>query len=494
MNEETAPGYESLDKLGLISLLAERDEEISKLQHYLYLAKKEVFGPKSERRPLADERQEALFSFEPLPESKEEHVAVKEHSRIKRGRKPLPKHLPREETIHQPKETHCPSCNNELVEIGRETTEILEKIPAKLYVQEHVKVKKSCPCCKDAVYSGSIPAGVQPLERRRPGPGLLADIIVRKFCDHLPLHRQEEIFLREGAEISRQRMSEWIGELCVTAFTLLHHALLKEILLAPYVQADETSLDVQDRSTDKNLVTGWLWAVHKPPDLVYFHYAHSRAGEVPKVLFKDYHGVVQTDLYAGYDVIYLPEHCARVACMAHVRRKFVEIEKLAQKECGYVLTLISRLYKIERDIKTKDRKERLSARQERSKKILDELRAYLTIWRQRTLPKSPVTTAIDYVLCQWEEIERYTTAAEFEIDNNSIERQIRPIALGRKNWLFAGSHDGARHAAILYSLINTCKLNSVNPYEYLRDVIARIYSHPTSRIAELLPHRWKLAK
>lgn len=484
----SAEPYEKLPKEDLISIITDQQREIEKLQHHLLQAKKHLFGTKSERLP-ADARQEALFTFpEPAtPESTE--VTVPEHRRtIPRGRKPLPE-LPREEFIHEPAETSCPCCDKPLEEIGRETTEILERIPSRLYIQEHIKVKRACPCCKNAVYSGNLPDGVQPLERSRPGPGLLASIIVSKYCDHLPLHRQEEIFLRDGVIVPRQRMCDWIGEV-VKILAPLHDVLLCEILQSPYVQADETPIDVQDRSQENNLAHGYFWAVLKPPNLVYFRYAASRSKDVANALFKDYRGTVQTDLYAGYNEIYLPDTCQRLACLAHVRRKFVEIEKLASKDSQVVLKLIAQIYKIENDIKKLDAEPKLAMRKTRTAKVLGELHKYLTSWHERTLPRSPIVNAIEYALKQWSEIVRVTESPKFEVDNNGIERQIRPIAVGRKNWLFAGSHDGADRAAVLYSLINSCKLNKVNPFEYIRDVIFRAPGASEDELYQLLPHRW----
>jgi transposase len=337
--------------------------------------------------------------------------------------------------------------------------------------------------------AGKLPGGVQPLERRRPGPGLLADIIVSKYSDHLPLNRQEEIFKRHGALVPKQRMSDWVIAVA-EMLSPLGDALLKEILTHPYVQADETSVLVQDRTHKDNMVTGWFWAVHKPPDLIYYRYADTRASEVPKEIFKEYEGLIQTDAYVGYDPIYLPDKCTRVACMAHVRRKFVEVEKLASKECASVLRMVADLYRIESNIKKLNPEEKLKERQLRSVKILNQMQKYLLSWHSRTLPKSPVLSAINYALNQWQEILAFASDGTTEIDNNSVERMMRPIAVGRNNWLFAGSHGGASNAALFFSLINSCKLNKVNSYDYLRDVITRIDSHPNKDIASLLPHRW----
>lgn len=483
--------YQKSSRDELITFLLERDREIEKLHNHIRNTNKKIFGSKSEK--LSSDQIQFSFEAQPLPPEQqllEQEIVVEKHTRtVRRGRKALPADLPREEVIYEPEARLCPCCNSELVTIGEERSEELEKVPAELKVIVHVRVKKACPSCKSAgVLTPPLPPAVFPLERARPGAGLLADIIVSKYVDHLPLHRQEEMYRRIGIELPRQRMCDWIGGV-VDLVAPLYLALRNEILGFPYIQADETTIKIQDREKKETCHTGYFWGLLGPPNLVWFHYAPSRAGEVPKEILKDFKGTVQTDAYAGYNPVFIPDSCQRIACLAHVRRKFIEVQETAQRECARILKFIADLYRIENSIR--DPVKRLEVREARGKKPLAELFIYLHALHARTLPKSELAKALRYTLDQEIEIRRIFENGSFELDNNQIERQMRPVAIGRKNYLFAGSHDGARRAAALYSLLNTCKLNKVNPWQWLSDVLRRISSDRTVTAAQLLPHRWR---
>lgn len=474
----------------LIALLASRDREIVKLQNHIANANKKLFGAKTEK--LTSDQIKFSFDAPAVPEqqSLEQEVVVEKHTRtIQRGRKPLPGDLPREQVVYQPEETTCPCCRAELVTIGEECSEELEKVPAQLKVIEHIRVKKACPSCKGAgVLVAPLPATVFPLERSRPGPGLLADIIVSKFVDHLPLHRQEEMYLRKGIELRRQRMCDWLAAVAELLIPL-YQELKLQILTLPYIHADETTLKVQDGAEEGKCHTGYLWGLLGPPNLVWFHYAPSRAGEVPARILDEYQGALHTDAYAGYNQVLIPDKCVRLACLAHVRRKFLDIQKIAGKDSAHVLTLIAKAYRLESSLKTPE--QRFAVRQTKTRELFDALFSYLKAWGQRTLPKSPVMGAIQYALNQEQEVYRILENGAFDLDNNAIERQIRPVALGRKNYLFAGSHEGAHHAALFYSLLNTCKLNKVEPWEWLKDVLVRVSSDRSASALTLLPHKWR---
>lgn len=482
MNNEIPNSYDE-PKENYLKLYAEYESalsEVDKLKLHILNANKKLYGTKSEKLSLEQIRFSFNVAAETQQQSLEEEIVVERHSRtVKRGRKPLPSDLPREEIIYEPEETHCRCCNHELVKIGEERSEELEKVPAQLKVIEHIRIKKACPSCKGVgVLVPPLPASVLPLERARPGAGLLADIIVSKYVDHLPLHRQEEMYRRLGIELPRQRMCDWVSGVAELLYPL-YIALKKEILSSPYIQADETTLKVQDGATEGKCHTGYLWGIHAPPNLSWFHYDETRAGSVPKEILKDYIGAVQTDKYAGYNPVFLPEKCVRIACLAHVRRKFIEVQKTASKESQKVLTLIATLYRIPNE-----------NRGERAKKILDELMRYLYLCHEKTLPKSPLAAALNYTLEQETEIRRIFENDSYHLDNNAIEREMKRIAIGRKNYLFAGSHKGAQNAALLYSLLNTCKLNKINPWEWLKDVLHRISSDKTVTAHSLLPHLW----
>jgi transposase len=459
--------------------IAEQEREIEKLKNILIAANKAKYGPKTEK--LSSDQLALSFEVAPvqleLPTEKE--IVVPAHARtIPRGRKPLPDSLPREEKIYTPEVTHCSCCNTELVSIGEHRTEELEKIPAQLKVIEHVRAKLACPSCKGAgVLVAKLPPSVLPIEGARPGPGLLADIIVSKYVDHLPLHRQEQMFLRHGVELSRKRMCDWVGKV-VELLLPLYNQLKREVLSHSYIQADETTIKIQDGETPEHCHTGYLWGVHGPPRLIWFHYAPGRSGEVPKEILQGYRGVIQTDAYAGYNPVFVPEGATRIACFAHVRRKFIEVQSSAGSACARILKLIAAIYQKEASAKTTEA--RLLVRKNCTRAMAVEL-----------LQKSPLSKAIAYALNQKGEIERIFDSGEFELDNNPIERQMKYIAIGRKNYYFAGSHDGATRAAVLYSLLGTCRLNKVNPWEWLRDVLEKVHVHPASRVEELLPHRWR---
>lgn len=485
---------------------AELHEEIERLWQQIKLLKKHIYGQKSEKLPVIDLRQEPLFPSESMIIDEPEAITpVKEHVRKGGGRKVLPANLPRERIEYEPEEKTCGNCGVELEKIGEEITTELDYIPARLIVREHVKIKRACSKCKEAGVSiGKLPPEVQPIERGRAGIGLLVYIIISKYCDHLPLNRLEQMFARCGMEIARQRMCDWLREMA-EQLKPLAEAILKVLLERDYLQADETTIkvqleEVQLEELKRKLHTGYFWAIHAPPNIVYYHYAPTRAGEVPKELLKDFTGVLQTDAYAGYNPVYVPDKCRRLACLAHIRRKLLDNNAAANKHGNQALELIQRLSKVEREAKNLscEEAERLTRRhelrQQKSRPLLDRFFGVLATIRDTYLPKNMLRAAAEYALDQREEMYRYLEDPRFEIDNNSIERMMRPIAIGRKNYLFAGSHAGAEWAAVFYTLINTCKLNGINPADYLRDVIIRINNHPQSRINELLPFNWKPAQ
>jgi transposase len=470
------------------ALQSSREENARIYEQMLWL-KKQIFGRKSEK---LDINQLALFEpvETPLVEEGQE-IEVPAHTRHKpSGRKPLPKDLPRERIEYFPEETVCGTCHQELKRIGEEITEELDFVPSRLVVREHAKVKLACPHCKDRVVTAELPPEVQPIERGRPGVGLLVYLIISKFCDHLPLYRLEQMFAREGVEIARQRMWDWLGAIA-DQLKALHRTLLAEILMNSYVQADETTIKVQLGEVEGKLHTGYFWAVHAPPNLVYYRYSPTRAEEVPLELFATYRGFVQTDLYAGYNAVFLPQECTRLGCFAHVRRKFIDKGGASNKDSNDIIQHIAKLYKVESEAKGVSFEERRALRERKSVPLLEQLFVKIDALNQRLLPQHPLREATEYALKQKEALMRYTSDGQFEIDNNAIERQMRPIAVGRKNYLFAGSNGGAEAAAIFYSLINSCKLNNINPRDYLCDVIRRLPTHPASRIAELLPHNWQ---
>ena len=483
--------YTELQREKLIELLCERDRQIELLHVHLTNLNRKTFGKKSERQDSPGQGE--LFAFEPSVAAELESgqtVEVPAHKRtLKRGRKPLPETLTRKREEHWPDQRCCTQCGAELKKIGEEITEELEYIPSHFEVIEHAKIKCACPNCEsEGVQMGVLPPSAQPLPGARPGAGLLTFICISKYVDHHPLHRLEQIFERQGIIIARQRMSDWLaGVQCY--LEMLWRMLKAEVLSADYVQADETYIKVRDGESGQ-LLRGYFWGVHAPPKLAFFEYFDTRSGEAAKEVLKGFRGAVQTDAYAGYNPVLLPDAVERIACMAHMRRKFREAHAFAPAECDRIIRQIAAIYALEGKWRNLSAEERHAKRQELARAELEKFFALIEELQSRLLPRHGLQEALAYALKQRNEMFRYLDDGRFHLDNNAIERHIRPIALGRKNYLFAGSHDGAKRAAIFYSLLATCRLNKVNPTAWLSHVLKTMPALPRSRYFELLPHRW----
>ena len=510
MDESSNDGQKSYNDLkqevvSLNAKLSEQQAYIDALLSQVRYLKNHVFGTRSERF-IPDDTQPALFS---LPEVKKEEkeeltTTVTGYERkARRGRKPLPKNLPRERIEYEAEDTQCPCCHEEMPKIGEEVTEELEYVPARFKIVEHVKIKRACPKCKETVVQGSLPAGVPVIEKGRPGPGLLSHIMISKYCDHLPLHRQEQMFARHGIEIPRQRMCDWIGTVVEQILLLIALSLKKSIRASSYIRADETELEVQTEEKDGKLHKGRLWGMLSYEKDVYFEYAPTRSSEVAKSLLSGIHACLQTDQYGGYDVLGDEPDIIRFGCWDHVRRRFFKAKESAHEHAKEALRQIGELYKVEREYKEKLKaekrplvpEERVVFRREKCRPLLDELKAYLDSLSVATLPKSPLGEAVSYALRDWGSLSNFVEHGLVELSNAGIEQQIRPIALGRNNWYFAGNERGAKWAAVIYSIIGTCKLNKINPHEYLVDILRRAPGLKQSSIElELTPRAWMAAR
>lgn len=476
-------------------LLVEKDQEILKLQQHLINANKARFGAKSEKLSTTFEQQN-LFALktleEPAAQEDSPTVLIPEHTRQKkRNRRELPAGTPIRRIVHPADVSECGCCGKELTQIREEVTKILNYVPASFELEEHVRPVMACSHCREfSPVTTKLPAGVQLIERSPVGVGLLSSILLSKYQDHQPLHRLETTFARLGFELPRQRMSDWLGNLAEILLPL-YRTLKDELLRESYLQADETTIKIQDCEIEGKCHTGYFWGILAPPplNLIYFHYADNRSGDVPKILLDQFKGVVQTDLYAGYNTVYVPDHAVRAGCWAHVRRKFIEIQKLASKDVTVALELIAKLYHAESRDKTREAIH--TTRQKHSVALLEKLHQHLSLWSARTLPESAVQKVLQYALSQWDALVLFVKNPDLKLDNNLIENQMRPIALGRKNWLFAGSHEGAMRAAIFFSLINSCRLNKVNTWHYFNDVLPRLPTTAKENLPALLPCRWK---
>jgi transposase len=409
------------------------------------------------------------------------------------GRQPLPRHLKRERMVHDlaEEDKHCPACRQDLRPIGEETSERYEYIPAQLIVIEDVCRKYACDC---TVKTATKPS--QPIEKSTAGASLLAQVIVAKVADHLPLHRQEKIFERHGAEISRKTMGGWLAQSADLLQPLYGSA--KEILFqSKVIGTDDTGVKVLDPRLPFAR-TGRIWPYYGDKDhpVVLYDYTATRERAGPEEFLKGYRGHLQADAYAGYDAFFKDpaRGLIEVGCWAHARRYFHKALESDQPRMGPVLLLIAQLYRVEEQGRALSSQERLGLRQLESRPILDKLHDYLLETQAEVLPKSPAGRAVRYTLKNWTALNRYCEDGDLEIDNNATERAIRGIAVGRNNWVFFGSDEGGNTAAVLRSFVASCQRVGVEPFAWFKDILSRIADHPITRLAELLPHNWASAQ
>ncbi len=412
------------------------------------------------------------------------------------GRKKLPASLERETIIHDIDDSDraCKCCGEELEQIGQDTSEQLEYIPARLFVIEHARLKYACKACQGNVVTADKPR--QPIEKGLPAAGLLSHIAISKYADHLPLYRQEAMLKRYKIEISRSTMCDWMAS---TAELLrpLEKEMTKEVLKSKVINTDDTTVKTQDKQHPKNVKTGRLWIYRGGDDYPYsiYDYTPNRKSDGPKAFLETYkYGYLQADAYAGYDCIFNDpdKDIKEILCWAHARRKFHEARGNAPKLSHSAIAMIKQLYDIEKEAKELPSKQRHVLRQEKSVPILKMFKEWLeSITLQEALPQSNIRNAINYTLNGWEALCRYTEDGDFQIDNNSAERLMKPVAIGRKNWMFFGSDKGGRTAATIFTIIQSAKRHNLNLYTYLKDIINRISDHPANKLDELLPDKWK---
>jgi transposase len=379
--------------------------------------------------------------------------------------------------------------------IGEEISEQLEYVPASLHVVQQACQKYACPNGCTVITAAKPPA---PVEKGMAGAGLLAHVAVSKYGDHLPLHRQESIFARQGVELSRQTMCDWMRQ-CAELVSPLVGLMKERVLSSKVVQTDDTPVPVLDPELPRTR-TGRIWTYVGDtfhPYTVY-DYTPDRCRDGPDEFLKDFHGYLQADAYSGYDQIYKEpaRGITEVACMAHARRKYFEAQSSDIMRSMVMLAYFHLLYDVEREAREKqlDAAGRLALRRERSQPMLEDIKAYLERERPHVMPKSPIGQAMAYTLSNWEALVRYAKDGDLEIDNNGAERSLRGVAVGRRNWTFFGSDNGGRTAAVLSSLIITCKRHRIDPFAYLRDMLGRIGTHPVNRLEELLPDNWLAAR
>lgn len=491
------------DKEKVISgLMAENTQ----LKAHVAWLEKQLFGSKSEKGNTAQQSgdqpacQGSLFDQQQEEKQQEAEAAtVSAHKRKKRkseqNRQPLPDHLERVEEYIEPDFD-----TTGMTKIGEERTEVLEILPAKLYVRVLIRPKYAN---EQEVKTAQLPA--LPIPQGNAGASLLAHILVAKYLEHTPLYRQSKRFERNGLRIAPSTLQDWVGYSADRLLFALYKRMLELILESDYIQADETPLRVLDKLKSGmppkgKCHKGYLWVYYSPVDqLVFFDYQKGRGREGPSGILEDFQGYLQSDGYVAYDEYKDHAQITLLHCMAHARRKFHDALSNDKARAQHALDIMSKLYGIEKECRMlKDElapqdwyQKRKEIRQVKAQPLLDQLGKWLLEQAATVLPKSAIGKAVDYSLKRWKSLSRYLLDGQLEIDNNLVENQIRPVALGRKNFLFAGSHQGAIRAAVIYSLVGTCQKINIDPEKWLTDVLTKLPARKANDIDDLLPQNWK---
>jgi transposase len=490
-----------------------QSQTIERLKHELLLLRHWRFGRKSEK--LEENGQLSLFG-DTAPEEAPAAESASESMEAKRkghGRKAIPSDLPVERVVIEPppEELVCRPCGTDKVRIGEEIRRELDYNPGSVFVREIVRPVYACPnvCEGQVVVAKNVDS---PIEKGLPGPGLLAHVVVQKYSDHIPLNRQEAMLRRHGVDIRRSTMADWMAE---AAHLLLsfNDVMKEEVLLSRVIHTDETPVTVQDPKGKAKPHIGRIWAYHgdRKHPYTFYDYTPDRKACRPESILSGWSGFLQADAYRGYDSLLDGKGIVEVACWAHARRKFVEAEKSNHLPALEALVHIRELYRVERDVKEECAKRgycldgpgelgdfsvelRRQRRRERSVPLLDAFGEWLKAKDRIILPKSPLGEAMSYCRNNWPALVVYASDGELSIDNNAAERMLRPVAVGRKNYLFFGSDKGGATAAILYGAIASAKRHGLDPWRYLRDLFTRLPAMTVSGLRQLLPDRWKTAQ
>ena len=506
MHDATAQEIARLREQLEVALGVIKDERAKnlKLQGHIAWLMKQLMGRKSERR--LDTNTGDLFAGldvdQPDAASGESEVAeeapsavgaTKKPRRKVGGRRKLPEDLPRQTTEIRPPEAECRCgrCDVEKREIGREITERLEYKPGSLIVLREERIKLSCPKCQLGVVCPTLPP--RPIDRGLPGPALLAFILTSKYGEHSTLYRLESILERHGVDISRSTMCGWIAA-AVSLLAPIVKEMRRQLLASGYVKSDDTSVRLLGAREEGGSSSSYIWLYRGSRGLTLYDFRRGRSRDGPERFLEGFEGHLQVDGYAAYDQLFRSGRMVRVGCWAHARRYFVKAEDTAIDLATAMIGMIRVLYRIEDQARDLPPAERQALRQRESVPMLRMIKEWLDAKSREVLPKSPIGEAITYTLGQWEALQVYASDGRLDIDNNTTENAVRPVALGRKNWLFFAGEAGGQRAAVLFSLVTSCKELGVDPYAYLADVLDKVSVVPVSRIHELTPLGWKQAR
>ena len=478
-----------------ISTLEEESKQLQQentfLKEELAQLKKLFFGKKNERFIPSDAAQMSLFDQLQEQEAEGEKETINYTRKKKCKKQPmrlaLPAHLPREEEVLEPEDKH-----EDAVKLGDAITEVLEYTPGKVFVKRYVRPKYVQSTADEDVREVIVaPLPALPIPNGNVGAGLLTHLLISKYVDHLPFYRQVQLFKREGVKLAESTISGWFKAAC-KLLEPLYDELRKEVLASGYLMADETPIPVQSSNKPGATHTGYLWVYRSPEkDMVLFDYQPTRSAQGPEAMLEGFQGALQTDGYAAYDRFDKKEGITLLGCMAHVRRKFDQARENDPERAEYALAEIQKLYAIERQCKegSLSGEQIKTARQEQATPILQALKKWMEQEYPHVAPKSSIGKALAYALKLWPRIVRYTDNGAWSIDNNLVENSIRPVALGRKNYLFAGSHDAAQWAAMLYSFFATCKAQEIEPRQWLKNTLEKIPEAKINNLKKLLPNQ-----
>jgi transposase len=490
------------------SVAKSRALEIEQLKYQIAKLKHEQYGQSSERGAVLEQLELKLSELEENASEAEAaaqlaaqraKVEVKSFERRKPARRPLPAHLQRERIVY-PSPSACPCCGGTLHKLGEDVTETLEMIPRQWKVIQHVREKFSCRSCEQITQP---PAPSHPIARGRAGPWLLAHILFAKYCLHLPLNRQSATYAREGVDLDVSTLADWVGAAAATLMPLV--LLIRAyVFAAERIHADDTTVKVWAIGKCR---IGRLWTYVRddrpfagpdPPAAAFF-YSADRGGKHPDQHLAGYAGLMQADAYAGFNNLYKASRpggpIVEASCWAHARRELFDLARINKSPIAIeAVKRIDALFEIEREINGNPPSERMRVRNERSRPLVIALEIWLRAERRKLSKNNVLAKAIQYSLNRWTQLTRFLDDGRLCMSNNAAERALRPVAVGRRNWTFAGSDEGGRRAAAIYTLIETCKLCDVDPQAWLADILARLPDYPAKRIHELLPWNWKRAR